>query len=195
MSLKIKNLAKRFENKMIFDDFSYDFEDKGIYALSGGSGSGKTTLLRIIAGLDKKYDGEIVGGGNKNVSFCFQEYRLFPTLTSIENITEVSFSKASEQDIQKAESLLLNLGFSKNDMKLFPDELSGGMKQRVNFARSVLKNSPILILDEPTKELDEVLVEKILDIMSEESKKRLVIFTTHKPEEISMLNAKEIKIN
>ena len=83
MSLKIKNLSKSFGRKAIFDNFSFDFCDTGVYIISGERGKGKTTLLRIIAGLDKSYSGEIKGGGIENVSFAFQEYRLFPNLSAI----------------------------------------------------------------------------------------------------------------
>ena len=80
MSLTLNDISKSYENKVIFKNFSYTFSDTGIYAVVGDSGVGKTTLLRIIAGLDTAYEGEILGGGVENVSFAFQEYRLFPNL-------------------------------------------------------------------------------------------------------------------
>lgn len=195
MSLKIKHLSKSFEEKTIFRDFAYYFQNTGIYALRGESGIGKTTLLRIIAGLDKQYSGTVVGGGLKHVSFCFQEHRLFPHLSAFDNVLKLSFSEDSEHNHELTKKMLQRLNFSENDMRLKPDELSGGMRQRVAFARAVLKKSKILLLDEPTKELDASLRDTVLEIIAEEAKERLVIFVTHKPEEIEILGAKVIELN
>ena len=172
MALSIKSLKKSFGEKSIFKDFSYEFSDNGIYIISGDSGSGKTTLLRIISGLDKEYSGDVSGGGFDNVSYSFQEYRLFPMLTALKNLTVV-FHEPSDDDILSARELLSMLKFTESDMALYPRELSGGMKQRISFARAVLKKSPILILDEPTKELDSEICLIIRKIIIEESKKIL----------------------
>ena len=174
MILKLDNLSKRFDGVDIFTGFSYSFQNRGVYVISGESGIGKTTLLRIIAGLDKEYDGFITGGGVENVSFMFQEYRLFPTLNAVKNASLVS-----ADNLNVASKLLIRLGFKKNDLNKRPRELSGGMKQRVSFVRALLKNAPILLLDEPTKELDEETASIMLDIIGEEAKKRLVIMVTH----------------
>lgn len=174
MILKLDNLSKRFDGADIFSDLSYSFENNGIYIITGESGIGKTTLLRIIAGLDKEYDGYVKGGGVENISFMFQEYRLFPTLNALKNASLVSPNNLSE-----ASKLLIRLGFKEIDLKKNPRELSGGMKQRVAFVRALLKDSPILLLDEPTKELDEDTANIMLEIINEEAKNRLVIMVTH----------------
>lgn len=185
MSLSIKNLNKAFDNKIIFKDFSYEFLDTGIYILRGDSGSGKTTLLRIIAGLDNKFSGEISGGGIVNSSFAFQEYRLFPTLSAKDNVM-IASKDENYKDSERAKDLLSMLGFTEDDMELKPDELSGGMKQRVAISRAILKPSPILLFDEPTKELDSALVSSLYEIIKKEAEKRLVIISTHEnlPEDI-----------
>ena len=194
MSLELKSINKSFGEKLLFRDFSYNFTDTGLYAITGESGRGKTTLLRLIAGLDNSYDGEITGVEENDISICFQEHRLFGALTALQNITEVSFQNASDDDRVRAKLLLQRLGFTENDMQLYPKELSGGMKQRVAFARAILRESRILLLDEPTKELDDATKSLMLDVIREESEKRLVIMVSHDTD-ASALGAKIIELN
>jgi len=193
MSLTIKNLNKNFGKKKIFSDFSYNFSDTGLYLLVADSGVGKTTLLRMISGLDKDFSGIIEGGGSSKVSFAFQEYRLFPNLTALENVT-VALKVESEEVVDDAKAFLSTLGFNEEDMLLYPLELSGGMKQRVSLARAFLKKSPVLLLDEPTKELDPSLCKVVHEMINREAKKRLVIVVTHTREDIEALEAIEIRL-
>ena len=194
MALKIKNLYKSFGEKKVFEDFSYSFTDNGLYALLGNSGIGKTTLLRIIGGLDKKYRGEIIGGGVKNVSFVFQEYRLFPRLSAIENAVIPNGDMSDELLVSKASALLMRLGFTSDELSLLPDELSGGMKQRVAIVRALLRDTPILLLDEPSKELDLRLKEALYNVVKEESDKRLAIIVTHDVSDLENLSATRITL-
>ena len=176
--IEISSLTKKFDEKIIFDNFNYSFDDTGLYVISGESGIGKTTLLRMIAGLDKEYLGSI-RSDKKGVSFAFQEHRLFPTITAVENVLFANFDTKSEAVIQKCKNELLSLGLSENDINLLPGELSGGMKQRVSLARAFISDSDILLLDEPTKELDESNVSLVLEKIFRISKTKLVIVVTH----------------
>ena len=193
MSLKIHDLSKNFGRKTILTGFSYDFSDTGVYILRGKSGIGKTTLLRIIAGLDKEYSGNVSGGGIGNVSFAFQEYRLFPELSALENVM-LAKPNNNDADRNSAIEMLTQLGFSSADMNLIPSELSGGMKQRVSLARAFLKNTPILLLDEPTKELDALLCDRVCKIIIEIAETRLVILVTHKEEDVLLLDGELINL-
>ena len=175
MQLRLNNVSKSFADRSILTKFSYTFDNTGLYFIVGESGIGKTTLLRIITGLDENYVGTVENGGKSNVSFMFQEYRLFPAINALKNAAISS----KDENTDKARDLLLRLGFQDSDLTKKPRELSGGMKQRVAFVRAVLKHSPVLILDEPTKELDRDTIETMLDIINEEAKKRLVIVVTH----------------
>ena len=163
MPLMLNEISKKFADKPIFENFSYKFLVTGLYVITGESGIGKTTLLRIIAGLDTDYIGTVENGGIKNISFMFQEYRLFPSLTALENAS-ISIGKKADEDAYQS---LIRLGFSKDDLKKFPHELSGGMKQRVSFVRAILKTAPILILDEPTKDLDAITADIMLNLIKE----------------------------
>ena len=95
MGVRIINLTKSFGEEVKISNFSYDFPDKGVVALIGESGVGKTTLARIIAGLDTDFTGQVIGGGIGNVSFAFQEYRLFPHLSALDNVIIPNYNKAT----------------------------------------------------------------------------------------------------
>lgn len=192
MPLVIKDLTKSFGEKEIFKSFSYSFEERGVYALVGESGAGKTTLLRMISGLDSEYSGEILGV--TGVSFAFQEHRLFPVLTALENVIFAISDTKSEAVEKSAKDMLLSLGIGEKDFSLLPSELSGGMKQRVSLARAFLTDAPILLLDEPTGELDEENAALVRSIIKAEAKKRLVIIVSHNKKELEELSAVQIKI-
>ena len=193
MSLEIKNLTKRFGKKTIISELSYRFSDKGLYILRGKSGIGKTTLLRIIAGLDKDYSGEVIDGGIERISFAFQEYRLFPQLSALENVM-IASKNINDVDKIKAKDLLTQLGFLPEDMQLLPSELSGGMKQRVSLARAFMKNAPVILLDEPTKELDAVLCRQVCEMIKKIAEDKLVILVTHRDDDISLLDGELIDL-
>ncbi len=192
MPLILKNICKKFGEKIIFDNFSYDFKSTGIYGLQGDSGRGKTTLLRIISGLDKDFKGEITG--NENISYAFQEYRLFPSLSALDNVIKIAYSDADENEVNKSIELLKTLRFSDYDLHLYPTELSGGMKQRINFARALLKESKILLLDEITKEVDKEIKDIMLRFIKEASLSRLVILISHNSEDLEALGAEIISL-
>ena len=193
MSLEIKNLTKRFGKKTIISEFSYHFSEKGLYILRGKSGIGKTTLLRIIAGLDKDYSGEIIEGGIGRISFAFQEYRLFPQLSALENVM-IASKDDSDANKNIAMDLLSQLGFSFEEMSLLPSELSGGMKQRVSLARAFMKNAPVILLDEPTKELDAILCRQVCEMIKKIAEDKLVILVTHRDDDISLLDGELIDL-
>lgn len=194
MSIVIKNISKSFDAKQIFKNFSLEFPQNGVSMLSGESGVGKTTLLRMISGLDTDFSGEISGGGIKNCSVAFQEYRLFPTLSALDNLVFANHDKKTAENTKEALEMLLSLGFKESDAQLYPRELSGGMKQRVSLARAFLRKAPILLLDEPTKELDVENASKVLEIIKNEAEKRLVILVSHNRSDAEKLSAKIINI-
>lgn len=192
MSIIVKNLVKKYGRNTVLDNFSYQFNQGGVYALVGESGGGKTTLIKILAGLDKKYSGEVLVFGT--VSLAFQEHRLIPTLSLIDNLLVGAFENPGEDDRRKCADILRRFNFTDAEMELYPHQLSGGMKQRASLSRALLFPHDILLLDEPAKELDEKNREVLYEIINEEAKNKLVILSTHSSETIEKTCAVAIQI-
>lgn len=171
--LKIKNLSKHFE-KAVISNFSYEFSSSGLYVLRGESGKGKSTLLRLIGGLLKADSGEILWEREPHISYVFQDARLLPAASLLNNILLVKEKK----DKKEALSILARLGLE-HDAKKYPFALSGGMKLRASLARSLYYGGDVYLWDEPTKELDAINREKVIEIIKELSKTALVIVATH----------------
>ena len=178
MSLVLRNLTKRFGDKIILENANLAFSDTGAYHIIGESGIGKTTLLNMIAGLDTDYEGEIFGGGKECVSYVFQEYRLFDTASALEN-SLISFKSPTDTDIERAKEYFRRLGFTDAEMHLKTRQLSGGMKQRVAIVRALMKDSPIYLFDEPTKELHSELIIKFYRILDELKNDKLILLVSH----------------
>lgn len=174
--LSIQNVFKAYD-KPVLENFSYEFPDKGLFVIRGSSGIGKTTLLRLIAGLEKPDHGKICRKSDETISFVFQEARLAPYLTLLDNVLLVK----KERDPNRASEILNELGLEDSANK-FPDELSGGMKLRGSIARSLYYGGDIYLWDEPTKELDPENRKKIIDKIQALSEEKLMIVVTHDPE-------------
>ena len=174
--MEIKNLTKLFNDKVIFENYSVCIPENKITFIMGESGCGKTTLLKMICGLDKEYDGEILLSSNK-LSCVFQEPRLFPTLTAKENIEIVG--KGGDFSVLD----VLRLVELDKDAELYPDELSGGMKMRLSIARALYYNGDIFVLDEPFSALDEELKDRILSKIFDALKGKTVLIVSHDPKE------------
>lgn len=166
-------------------------------ALTGISGSGKSTLLHLIAGFNLPYSGEIWLDGKQHtntkphqrpVSMLFQDNNLFNHLTVANNIglgIKPSL-KRTEQQQHDLERIAKEMGLTAHLDKL-PDQLSGGQKQRVALARCLLRNQPILLLDEPFSALDTALRQEMLSLIIDISlvKQLTLVLITHQPEEIT----------
>lgn len=187
--MKITDLSKKFGRKVIFDCLNLEIPEKGITALWGESGCGKTTLLRIIAGLDKKYSGKIEYGNIKKISYVFQEPRLLPACTVLENVTLPLGN--SPEATEKAKNILKKVGLE-NDMDSYPDSLSGGMKTRVSIARALAYDGDILLLDEAFNGLDEKNAETVMDIVAEYAKNKPCIAVSHNRSHLDYLKANVI---
>lgn len=168
--VSVKNLNITFDQKIIYKDFSLDFESNKISALLAPSGAGKTTLLKAISKQEK------------NSSFLFQNSRLLPWKTVFENLTlpleNTNLSK--EEIIQRGNYFLSKVGLldRKSD---FPKTLSGGEKQRVAMARSFAYPSSLLLMDEAFQSQDLGLKLKLMEdfLQLSKSENKTVILVTH----------------
>jgi len=177
--------------KKVLDGFSFEFPEKGAVCLMGPSGCGKTTLLRILAGLERPQRGTVEGISGKKPSYVFQENRLLPWLTAVEN---VAVAAAGENKHSEAESLLKRMGLAGSEHK-YPKELSGGMKKRVSIARALAAKGDFLILDEPFSGIDEDAWKRISGLILEEYSDKLIILVTHVLEHSSPFNARIIRLD
>ena len=145
--LKIINASKQYGEHVVLSQFSAELPLAGVTVLRGPSGAGKTTLFRLLLGLEQPDAGEITGMHGKKPAVVFQEDRLLPWATALENVSLVS-------DTARAEAALSRLGLCDNLCQL-PRELSGGMRRRVALARALAYGGDLLFLDEPFTGLDE----------------------------------------
>lgn len=144
--LKVERLTKRFGDLLVLDNWNIKLRKGERVVLLGPSGCGKTTFFRIVADLDKHYDGNVEIFVDK-IGYVFQEPRLLPWRTINNNLKII---RDNETKIKEIISMMGLDGFE----NLLPSRLSGGMKQRVNIARALLVEPDILIMDEPFTSLD-----------------------------------------
>lgn len=189
--LSLKNISKTYYTKereiLAIKDFSYDIKENSIIAIVGPSGCGKSTLLNIIGGLDKKTDGEIIfNNGKEKLGYMFQQDSLFPWLNILDNCL-IGLKIKKELTKEKKEeviNLLTSYGL-KDFIYTYPNNLSGGMRQRVALIRTLATNPDILLLDEPFSALDfetrQLVADDVYKIIKKEKKTTIMI--THNIEE------------
>ena len=177
----IDNVNIKFDNKIIYENFSIDFEDNKINCIVGASGCGKTTLLNYICDYLLK--------NNIKVSYVFQEDRLIPWKSIFDNLRLVIKNKHNKEDINKKIDDILNILDIKEAKFLYPDELSGGMKQKVNIARALLYDFNVLLLDEPFRSLDIKIKNSIMNLIRTISKEKeiTIILVSHNKDEVKAL--------
>lgn len=168
---------------------SHTFTAGKIYGISAPSGAGKTTLLNLINGTLSPLRGKITADRSRGIASVFQEPELLPHLTAQENIA-LPLARLLPQDeaLRQAANALDNMEL-KTLATRRPDELSYGQQQRVAIARALAYPSPLLLMDEPFKGLDEALTSRIIQQIRnrQKEKRQTVLFTSHNPEELDKL--------
>ncbi|WP_413229944.1 ABC transporter ATP-binding protein [Halobacillus litoralis] len=197
--ISIQNLTKVFYKKesrvTALDGITLDIKDGEFICLVGPSGCGKTTLLRILADLEKPSAGSFTIAQGKEdrplQSMVFQERGVIPWLTVEGNVSfGLKMRHLPKNTVKERTDYYLEKVGLDRFAKLYPKELSGGMKQRVSIARAFANDPEILLMDEPFAALDEqnkfILQEELLNIWSET--KKTVLFITHSIDEALLLS-------
>lgn len=183
--LSIKNLAKSYNGYEVLADINFELIDGEIVAFIGPSGSGKTTLFNIIIGLLDRDAGELAVKEGLRMGCVFQESRLLPWKSVEDNFIFVQQNFLTEKEAVVLREYLLE-GVDLIDFRdSFPGELSGGMKQRLEFARALSIKPDLLLLDEPFKSIDTGLKIKMRELLLKNWQEEAysILLITHDPRE------------
>ncbi len=191
MNIEIRDVSKRFDDKIVLNHFSQSIPSGSITCLMGPSGCGKTTLIRILSGLETADEGQITGIDKKNIAFVFQEDRLIGHLSALENCILPLKGPNAKRD---GEWALTRLGLE-NDIHTPARDLSGGMARRVAIARAMIAPAETIFLDEAFKGLDEATKEKAIRFVKDCASGKTIISVTHEASEAELLHANIIKMN
>lgn len=194
--IELRNINKGFDDRIVLENLNYNFYEGNSYALIGASGDGKTTLLNIIGKLEEADSGDIIVNDiNLNnikekdyfknyLSYLFQNFGLIENKSIQENLMlafvgEKIGKLEKEQKMNEAlKRVHLNV---KLNRKIYT--LSGGEAQRVALAKTILKDSPIILADEPTASIDQKNSEEIIElILSLKKENKIIIIATHSPD-------------
>ena len=192
--IELKNIRKSYDRKPVIEDLSFTVDNGKRIALTAPSGCGKTTLLHIIAGLLRADAGSVSGYSDTDICMLFQEVRLFPRFTALENVMAVL--KGSRKDKkEKAVHWLSKVELTPEDMEKLPDMLSGGQQQRVALARALAAECPIVLLDEPFKGLDADTKEQIYSLANKVLTGKTLILVTHDEKDAEALGCEIVRFS
>ena len=188
-TLELKNVSYAYEkDKTVLSDISAELETGKLYAILGPSGSGKTTLLSLLGGLDTPTQGSVLFDGEdimakglehhrrNHITLIFQSYNLIDYMTPIENVQLTAKLDGTP--------ILERLGLEQDEITRNVLKLSGGQQQRVAIARALASDSPVILADEPTGNLDADTAEEITAILKESAHAfgKCVVVVTHSGE-------------
>ena len=197
--LKVEHLVKQYgkgDNAVLaVNDISFSVEQGEIVAIVGSSGSGKSTLLHLLGGVDRPTSGKVYIQGEdiyslnsdkiaifrrRQVGFIYQFYNLIPILNVKENITLPSELDGRTPDKKELCDLINTLGL-KDRVSHLPNQLSGGLQQRVSIGRALINHPAILLADEPTGNLDSRSSDEIVELLKLSNQKynQTIVMITH----------------
>ena len=201
--VSVRGLTKSFQRDSqpitVFDGLDLEFAEGSFTALMGPSGSGKSTLLNLIAGLDQPTSGTVTVGDavvsamgpgalavwrSRHVGFVFQSYNLLPVLTAYQNV-ELPLLLTRLSKAERHDHVMTALGVVglTDRAEHFPRQMSGGQEQRVAIARAVVSDPTIILLDEPTGQLDARSAAEVLELLQRLNREfhKTIIMVTHDP--------------
>ena len=194
--IELRNINKGFDDRIVLENLNYNFYEGNSYALIGASGAGKTTLLNIIGKLEEVDSGDIIVNDiNLNnikekdyfknyLSYLFQNFGLIENKSIQENLMLAFIGeKISKLEMQKKMNEALKRVHLDVNLNRKIYTLSGGEAQRVALAKTILKDSPIILADEPTASVDQKNSEEIIElILSLKKENKIIMIATHSPD-------------
>ena len=181
MEFKVENLSKTIDDKQILDKLDMLLKEGDVLALKGSNGSGKTTFLRIIAGIDKDYEGKIEFDKSLTIGYVPQDIVLFESLSVKDNLKAFCNGNNAKENFTRLENYAKELNFSGLFKKKI-NKLSGGQKRLVNFLVGLAGNPKIILLDEIIVGMDEDTVNKVIKLINVIKTDKIIIITSHQDE-------------
>lgn len=194
-SVEAVDLNKSFGRRLIFNDLKFNFNKAGVYGISGPNGSGKSTLVKIIAGIIGASKGKIVHKlSDKEISeehlhdhigfvspylVLYEEFSTYENLILFSDIRGISFNK------ERVDYLLNKFLLYKRKDDLLKT-YSSGMKQRVKFIFALMHSPELLILDEPTSNLDDEGKNSVYELVKEEAQKNIVLIASNEKHDLEL---------
>jgi len=199
LKLETKNVSVQFEDKKIIEDISIRLHENELVCILGLSGVGKTTLFNVIAGLISPSEGTVemngtdITGKSGNISYMLQKDLLLPFKTVIDNVSLPLVIKGEKKKTarEKAEKYFTQFGLEGTEKK-YPNQLSGGMRQRAALLRTYLFSNETALLDEPFSALDPITRASLQEDVKKLQKQinKTIVFVTHDIEEAFLLGDK-----
>ena len=206
--LEVKHISKAYKDNVILEDINFNIKKGEVISIVGNSGCGKSTILKCLNRIENISSGEILLNGKditeykvedlrQKIGLVFQDYNLFEHLTIIDNLT-IGLIKlkgySKESATNEALKLLSKLKLL-DKVNNYPDELSGGEKQRIAIARTLLMKPDIILLDEPTSALDKSMKKEVLKLIGNLLKEDLtLIIVSHEDDFVKKVSDKIITI-
>ena len=183
--IRILDLQKSYNGEPVLSGLNMVLKSGHTYCLMAPSGSGKTTLFRILMGLEGADSGQVLGMEKKQLAAVFQEDRLLEGYTALENIMFAAGRHHSAKQVMTIMQRILPA----ESLNKPVCEFSGGMKRRVAILRAILAPSDFIIMDEPFTGLDTETKMKVIELIREYGKDKLLLIATHAQEDSQLLSA------
>ena len=179
-AVRVEGACFGFEGGLLFDGLELALERGRWTCLLGPSGVGKSSLLRVIAGLEQLESGNLSVLGGASVAYMAQQDLLMPWLSALDNVSLGARLRGEKPDRERALAMLERVGLGA-EADALPRTLSGGMRQRVALARTLMEDRPIVLMDEPFSALDAITRMRLQELASGLLAGRTVLLVTHDP--------------